>query len=83
MRQLVHPSPSGMPPVVKKSDDKQITFRLSGDLHARLNATADGMELDISSLLRLMIRKHLPEFEREAKKIREQELRSAGIDPEE
>ncbi len=60
----------------KKADDKQITFRLAGELHSRLEATADGLSLDISSLLRSMIRKHLPEYEDEADEIRRKEQRA-------
>lgn len=64
----------------KKSEDKQVTFRLSGELHARLEAAAGGMELDISSLLRLLIRENLPTYERRAKDIEERERGAAPRD---
>lgn len=73
----------GAPPVAKerkKSDDRQITFRISLDLHSRLEAAAGGLELDISSLLRKMIRKHLPDYEEEAEAIRRRESQSRKED---
>lgn len=63
--------------VAKKTEDKQVTFRLASDLHARLSETADGMSLDISSLLRLMIREHLPGYEVRARDIAEREQQSS------
>jgi predicted DNA-binding protein len=61
----------------KKTEDKQITFRLAADLHSRLEAAAEGLSIDISPLLRMMIRKHLPEYERLAAENREREKRSS------
>ncbi len=57
----------------KKPDDKQVTFRLSSELHARLEAAADGLELDLSSLLRTMIREQLTTYENRADEIRARE----------
>ena len=61
----------------KKTDDRQVTFRLSPELHARLEATAKGLELDISSLLRTMIRECLPTYEDRAEAIRLKETKGA------
>jgi predicted DNA-binding protein len=57
----------------KKGEDKQVTFRLSAELHARVEAAARRLELDVSSLLRVMIRKQLPHIEREAEELRQLE----------
>lgn len=57
-------------PPVGKERDKQVTFRLSAELHARVEAAADGLELDVSSLLRLLIRENLPAYEERAEAIR-------------
>lgn len=62
----------------KKAEDKQIAFRLSGELYGRLQAAADGLELDVSSLLRTMIREHLPAYEDRAEAIRQKEQRERG-----
>lgn len=53
--------------------EPQVTFRLSPELHARVKAASSGLELDLSSLLRLMIREHLPEYEDRAEAIRRRE----------
>lgn len=60
----------------KKGEDKQVVFRLSGDLHARLKQTAEGLELDISSLLRMMAREYLPVYEARADEIRRREQKA-------
>jgi predicted HicB family RNase H-like nuclease len=57
----------------KKLEDKQITFRISGGLHRRLESAAEGLSLDISSLLRLMIRQNLPTYESQAEEVRRRE----------
>ena len=55
---------------VAKDRDKQVTFRLSAELHARVEEAAAGLELDVSSLLRLLIRENLPAYEERAEEIR-------------
>lgn len=67
-------------PSRKKNEDVQVTFRLSAELHARVRAAAKGLELDVSSLLRQMIRKQLPHAEREAAELRA--LEEGKTDPE-
>ena len=54
----------------KKPAEEQITFRISKELHGELQATATDLELDISSLLRMMIREFLPEVSDRAAKIK-------------
>lgn len=73
-------APTRTPPVGaerKKGDEKQqqITFRISSELHGRLSEAADGLELDVSSLLRTMIREQLPVYEERADEIRQKEKR--------
>lgn len=50
-----------------------VRFRLSPELHSRVEATAARLGLSFSSLLRLMIREHLPEYEDRAEAIRRRE----------
>lgn len=64
----------------KKQDDMQVTFRLAADLHARVKAAAEGMSLDISSLLRLLIRENLPVYEERAEEIRRREQKEGEPD---
>lgn len=54
--------PDGKP----ADDTKQIAFRAPRALAARLESTAKRLGLDPSGLIRMMILKHLPEYEREA-----------------
>jgi hypothetical protein len=69
----VHAVARKKPADSKEPEDKQITFRISGRLHARLDAAADGLSLDISSLLRMLIRQNLPTYEKQAEDVRRRE----------
>lgn len=53
----------------KPSEGKQINFRASQSLAERLERTAGILGLDVSNLVRLMLSKHLREYELEADQI--------------
>ncbi len=62
----------------RKPEGKQITFRVPEGMYSRLEKAAEGIGLDISSTLRLLLKRHLYELEDEAKAIREKEGEDAN-----
>jgi predicted DNA-binding protein len=69
------------PPVARPRKNDQVTFRLPPDLLARLEEAASGLSLEVSSLLRTMIREHLPDYEDKADQIRKRESKPKGRTP--
>jgi predicted DNA-binding protein len=57
------------PSDTKPSDGKQINFRASLPLAERLDRTASRLGLDVSNLVRMILIKHLPDYEAEADEI--------------
>lgn len=57
----------------KKAEDKQVSFRIPPALYGRVEAAAEGLQLDVSSLLRMMIRQNLPTYEQQADAVRRRE----------
>jgi predicted DNA-binding protein len=49
---------------------KQVNFRASDDLYARLEETADALGLDLSNLVRMVLNEHLAEYEGRAEQIK-------------
>lgn len=49
---------------------KQIAVRVPKSLNGRLEDTADGLGLDVSSLVRMLLTAHLPHYERWVERIR-------------
>ena len=54
----------------KPATTRQVNFRFSEDLIARLEAVADTLDLDVSSLVRLVLAEHLSEYEKRADEVR-------------
>lgn len=54
------------PPTVSK----QVNFRATGDLLPRLEDTAEGLGLDVSNLVRMILNENLSAYERRVEQIR-------------
>lgn len=69
------PEPEAKP--VETEKDRQINFRASASLAAKLDAVADAFGVDVSNLVRLILNQNLPKYEQQADRIRR------GLPPEE
>jgi hypothetical protein len=64
-------------PNAAASDGRPISFRASQKLADRLDFIAEWLELDVSNLVRLVLSKHLHEYEEQAKAIQHEHGRSS------
>ena len=53
----------------RPSEGKQINFRAPPDLAERLEAVAEALGLDVSNLVRMVLKENLREYERRAKQV--------------
>ena len=49
---------------------RAVNFRANPDLMRRLEMVSDGLELDVSSLVRMILAEHLPEYEARVERLR-------------
>ena len=57
----------------RPSDGRQINFRAGPDLFRRLDAVADGLGLDVSNLVRMILHENLHRYESRLDEIRQQQ----------
>lgn len=69
--------PLGFPMAKKKPTDGQqsdagraVSFRATPDLAVRLDAVAEGLGLDVSNLVRMVLNENLAEYEERVEQIR-------------
>lgn len=63
---------------VPEADLKRLTLRLPAPLFSRLVAAAEGLGVEPAVLGRMLVKEHLPEYERRAEDIRRREREAAG-----
>ena len=54
----------------ERSDGRSVTFRAPQDLAERLDSVADGLGLDVSNLVRMILNKHLYVYEEQVADIK-------------
>lgn len=59
-------------PDEKASDGKQINFRAPNDLASELEDVAEALGLDVSNLVRMVLRENLAQYRERADRIRQQ-----------